>query len=389
MDDSSQNSETTLDQVIDSGPSIEAIFTAFLKDLNQQELGERQNGRGGASPNREGLLGTRTEAERDRAEASPRSKSPDPTRTQVVEDTIGAFRRAQEQDRAQNGQGTQAGGQEGDTLPTPSGSEPQVVSVCSHKGGTGKTTTVIHLAAALGLSGWRSLVIDLDPQGFLTRAMDVGEPPVDQSAAAFFDPAADLQQTQIQEVGGFDLVPASSTLTRRMQTLNKPTDALWVREALAEADLQYDFIFFDTAAAMTVYSLNALVASRHVLIPVLPEYQSVVGGEQTYQTVQVVREKLNPQLGPGMFLFTQVDGRKRKHKTYQEYVREKYGARVLEGVVRTNAALARGREEGQTVFDRDSGARGAQDYARVADEVVSRVREAESAGPRPASPQYV
>jgi len=384
MEDRSRDSEKTLDQVIDSGPSIETLFTAFLKDLNREELGEQRTEREGERAERRDLSGSPPESGGARPDARSRTKSPDPSRTKVVEDTIGAFRRAQ--DSAPSGEG-RAGPQ--DVPSAGPRSETRVVSVCSHKGGTGKTTTVIHLAAALGLAGWRPLVIDLDPQGFLTRAMDVGEPPVDRSSAAFFDPAVELQQTQIQEVSGFDLIPASSTLTRRMQDLNTPTDALWIREALAEADLKYDFIFFDTAAAMTVYSLNALVASRHVLIPVLPEYQSVVGGEQTYQTAQVVREKLNPELRSAMLLFTQVDGRKRKHRTYQEYVREKYGARVLESVVRTNAALARGREEGQTVFDRDSDARGARDYARVADEVVDRIRETESTGRRSPSTQNV
>jgi chromosome partitioning protein len=369
MKNRSRDSEKTLGQVVDSGPSIDTIFTAFVEDLNQKELGEQ-----------------RTEQEEQEA------KSPDPTRTKVVEDTIDAFWRAdasrRAQDRVPNGKDRAGSNGEASHSSQPT-SNPQVVSVCSHKGGTGKTTTTIHLAAALGLSGWRSLVIDLDPQGFLTRAINGGEPPVDQSVAAFFDPAVDLQQIQFQEVGGFDLIPASSTLTRRMQDLNEPTDVLWVREALANADLPYDFIFIDTAATMTVYTLNALVASQHVLIPVLPEYQSVVGGEQTYQTAQLVEKKLNPQLRSKMFLLTQVDGRKRAHQTYQEYVREKYGAAVLESIVRTNASLARCQEEGQTVFDHDSTSRGAQDYARVADEVVGRVQEIESAERPPTCAQKV
>jgi len=127
-----------------------------------------------------------------------------------------------------------------------------VLTVCSHKGGTGKTTTVIHLAAALGLSGRCVLAVDLDPQGFLTRAMNVEEPPADQSVAALFGPSGGLGQVQVREVGGFDLVPASSTLTRRMRDLTEPTDVLWVREALAEADPSYDVVLFDTAAAEEV-----------------------------------------------------------------------------------------------------------------------------------------
>ena len=260
-----------------------------------------------------------------------------------------------------------------------------VLSVCNHKGGTGKTTTTIHVAAALGLSGWRTLVIDLDPQGFLTHTMGIEEPPSEQSVAAFFDADANPGHIPIQEAAGFDLIPSSSTLTRRMRDLNKPTDVLWVREALQRLDLEYDVLLFDTAAAVTVYSLNALVASQHVLIPVLPEYQSVVGGEQTYQTAQLVENKLNPRLDTRQFLFTQVDARKRIHKTYREYIREKYGAEVLDTIIRTSTSLAKTRDGATTVFDHDSSSRGALDYANATDELMTRLQAAsESAGPEAA-----
>jgi ATPases involved in chromosome partitioning len=258
-----------------------------------------------------------------------------------------------------------------------------VLSVCNHKGGTGKTTTAIHVAAALGLSGWRTLVIDLDPQGFLTRTMDVEEPSPDATVAALFDPSADLANLAVQEVSGFDVVPSSSSLTKRMRELNKPTDVLWAREALQRATLDYDLVLFDTAAAVTVYSLNALVASQHVLIPVLPEYQAVVGAEQTYQTTELVKTKLNPMLRSRTFLFTQVDGRKRIHRTYQQYLRKKYGDIVLDNVIRTSTSLAESREGGTTVFDHDSSARGARDYANATDELLQRVRRVETADEDP------
>ncbi len=253
-----------------------------------------------------------------------------------------------------------------------------VLSVCNHKGGTGKTTSAIHIAAALGLSGCRTLVIDLDPQGFLTRTMGVEEPAPETSVAALFDLNVELGRIPVRQVSGFDLLPSSSTLTKRMRDLNKPTDVLWVREAIEQAELDYDVLLFDTAAAVTVYSLNAMVASQHILIPVLPEYQAVVGSEQTYQTTNLVREKLNPRLQSRTFLLTQVDARKRIHRTYQQYLREKYDDQVLENVIRTSTALAESREGGTTVFDHDSAARGARDYANATDELLRRLRGIES-----------
>jgi chromosome partitioning protein len=253
-----------------------------------------------------------------------------------------------------------------------------VLSVCNHKGGTGKTTTAIHVAAALGLSGWRTLVIDLDPQGFLTRTMGLEEPPPEESVAVFFDRNVDFGRIEVREVGGFDLIPSSSTLTRRLRDLNKPTDVLWVREAIQHLELDYDLILFDTAAAVTVYSLNALVASQHVLIPVLPEYQSVLGGEQTFQTTELVENKLNPLLETRHFLFTQVDARKRMHKAYREYVRDKYSSKVLDSIIRTSTSLAKLQDDNTTIFDHDPNSRGAVDYANATDELMEHIQTKEA-----------
>jgi chromosome partitioning protein len=250
-----------------------------------------------------------------------------------------------------------------------------VLAVCNHKGGTGKTTTVIHLAAALGLSGRRVLVIDLDPQGFLTRMLGFPEPEIEHSSLALFQPNADLKQVEVESMQSFDLLPASGKLTKHMRQLNKPTDVLWARETL-KASLGYDFVVFDTAAAVTVYSLNALVACQYALIPVTPEYQPVVGAEQTFQTIGLVRDRLNPGLRDAFFLFTQVDKRKRMHHTYRRYIRQKYDDHVCENIVRTSTALAESYQEGTTVFDHDPQARGARDYANATDEVVGRIQRA-------------
>lgn len=249
-----------------------------------------------------------------------------------------------------------------------------VATICNHKGGTGKTTSVMHLAAALGLSGHRTLVVDLDPQGFLTRMLGVGEPPREASSLALFEEDRALCEIPVHEVKGFDLLPASSALTNRMRRLNKPTDVFWAKEAL-EGEVPYDLVLFDTAAAVTVYSLNALVASRQAVIPVTPEYQPVIGAEQTFQTVKMVRGRLNPALQSPHFLFTQVDGRKREHVTYRNYLRDKYGDRVMESIIRTSTALATSKQDGTTVFDHSPHTRGAHDYANATDELLRRFGE--------------
>lgn len=243
------------------------------------------------------------------------------------------------------------------------------LTICNHKGGTGKTTTSINLSAALSLSGKRVLVIDLDPQGFLTRMMGLTEPAPEASSLVLFKQDINAAPP-IQRLPAFDLIPSSPALSAAMRKLTQPTDVLWAREYLQAAVSGYDIVLLDTAAAVTVYSLNALVASQAVIIPVAPEYQPVVGAEQTYQTVQMVRKRLNPGLKEERFLFTMVDGRKKNHRAYREYLRGKYGPTVMRPIVRTCTTLSVSARNGTTVYDADASARGAIDYANVADEVI-------------------
>ena len=243
------------------------------------------------------------------------------------------------------------------------------IAFCNHKGGTGKTTTAINVAAALGLCGFQTLVIDLDPQGYLSRMLGIEEPDHAASSGALFQHDIDPRGIEKVAYPGFDVLPASGQLTRQMRKLTSPADVLWVREALQQGT-GHDVVILDTAAAVTVYSLNALVASDYVFIPVIPEYQPVVGGEQTYQTVTTVSAKLNPKMHPPCFLLTQVDARKRSHHQYRELLRSRYGEQVLRPMVRTSASLAASCKEGMTVFRRDPYSRGARDYANVTDEII-------------------
>lgn len=244
------------------------------------------------------------------------------------------------------------------------------LTICNHKGGTGKTTTCMNLAAAFGMTGQRVLVVDLDPQGFLTRMMGQTEGAPDRSSLALFKENISFEKLPISKQNKFDLIPSSPALSSAIRRLTKPTDVLWLREFKEILDKHYDILLFDTAAAVTVFSLNALVASDNVLIPVLPEYQPIIGGEQTYQTAQVVRKRLNPDLAVPRFLLTMVDGRKKNHLVYRKYLRDRYEERVLNSVIRTCTTLSLTRENGITVFESNPKARGSIDYASAADELM-------------------
>ncbi len=246
------------------------------------------------------------------------------------------------------------------------------LTICNHKGGTGKTTTSMNLAAAFGMTGHRVLVVDLDPQGFLTRMMGQAEGAPGQSSLVLFSENIRFETLPISKLNTFDLIPSSPALSTALRRLTKPTDVLWLKEITEKLEEHYDLLLFDTAAAVTVFSLNALVAGDYVLIPVLPEYQPVIGGEQTYQTAQVVRKRLNPDLAVPLFLLTMVDGRKKNHLVYRKYLRDRHEERVLNSIIRTCTTLSLSSENGATVFESNPRARGSIDYAGAADELMQR-----------------
>ena len=245
-----------------------------------------------------------------------------------------------------------------------------VLTICNHKGGTGKTTSAIHLAAALGRQGLRVLAVDFDPQGFMTHMMGAPSPAPAESSLALIDPTATVGAVPKRSMSDFDLIGATLTMTKAQRKLTRPTDVLWLRETLREGH-DYDVVLIDTAAAVSVFTMNALVASDYVVIPVTPEYQPVVGAEQTWKTVELVREKLNPGLQHVRFLLTQVDARLNRHAAYARYVRERYADAVLGTAIRTSSSLAVASRDGRTVFDAREHSRGAVDYTASAAEIAA------------------
>jgi len=256
----------------------------------------------------------------------------------------------------------------------------KIISVCNHKGGSGKTTCSIHLAASLSLAGHKTLAIDLDPQGFMSRMVGFAEPNEKQSALTLFGHQADWETQFVAELEEFDFIPSSNALTTALKKLTKPTDVLWLKEILT-TNTKYEYMVLDTSSSVTVYTLNALVASHHVIIPVIPEYLPVIGSEQTYQTCTLVKAKLNPELANPYFLLTQVDGRKNIHQRYKQYLRDVYQHQVLNHFIRTNASLSEETLKGKTLFSTEPNSKGAIDFANVTDELLGLIHAEEKPAP--------
>lgn len=248
-----------------------------------------------------------------------------------------------------------------------------IITLCNHKGGTGKTTSTINVAAALGLIGYKTLVIDLDPQSFLSEMLNLPETKDENTSLALFGMYRSLGEMPVLKAKNFDVMPSTRTLTKLLRNLTRPTDVFWIKETI-ESGHDYDFVLIDTAAAVTSLTINALVATQQVVIPVIPEFQSIIGGEQTWQTCKMVKKSLNPMMDDPLFLISKYDGRRKIHAKFHHYLQRQYPERVLKSVIRTDTQLAEKSATGSSIFDVSPQGRGAMDFANMADALLQITR---------------
>ena len=246
-----------------------------------------------------------------------------------------------------------------------------ILAICNTADQTGKTTSAIQLGAALGLSGRRTLVVDLDPAGWLSKRMGVFTPSPSDSALALFQHDVDPSGLELCRFKAFDLLPSSTGLRSRAQSLTKSSDVFWVKEALAGVS-EYEFVILDTSGGFRPFILNALVASGMLLIPLCPSIHAVESAEHTWQLAREVKSRLNPDLQSAHFLFTFAqDGHEDVALTR---MRRQYSSQVMGTVIRESTILSLDLQIiGRTVFDISVRSRGAVDYAGVADELISRL----------------
>jgi chromosome partitioning protein len=252
----------------------------------------------------------------------------------------------------------------------------RVITIANQKGGVGKTTTAVNLAASLSLHGSRVLVIDLDPQGNASTALDVDHHSgtvsiynvlVDgQSLASVVQPAAGIPHLHcapatIDLAGAeIELVPLVARESRLVR-------------ALAGFDSSgLDYIFIDCPPSLGLLTVNALVAAPEVLIPIQCEYYALEGLEQLLRTVDLVRSHLNPGLTISTILLTMFDGRTRLASQVADEVREHFGEIVLNSIIPRSVRVSEAPSYGQSVMTYDPGSSGAQAYLQAAREMAYR-----------------
>jgi chromosome partitioning protein len=251
---------------------------------------------------------------------------------------------------------------------------PKIIAIANQKGGVGKTTTAVNLSAALASEDKRVLVVDCDPQGNATSGLGFPRGTVEQGIyQALIDKVSLRELTQLTAMPTLWLVPSTADLAgAEVELVNQPRREWHLRDALSTVESRYDYIILDCPPSLGLLTLNALVASHEVLIPMQAEYYALEGLSYLCSTIERVRAVWNPKLELEGIVLTMVDGRTNLMQQVEGEVRSHFGPRVYRTVVPRNVRLSEAPSHGLPIMLYDSASRGAQSYFQLAHEFLER-----------------
>ncbi len=253
----------------------------------------------------------------------------------------------------------------------------KVIAIANQKGGVGKTTTAVNLAAALGVLEKKVLLIDADPQANASSGLGVDIEEAPAGTYELLEHEAEAKETIIKTgTPNLDLIPSHIDLVGvEVELVNKPKREFMLKEAIKDIKDEYDYVLIDCAPSLGLITLNALTAADSVIVPIQCEYFALEGLGKLLNTIKNVQQIHNPDLTIEGLLLTMYDARLKLSNQVVDEVKKHFGDMVFDTVIQRNVRLSEAPSFGESILEYDATSKGAVNYLNLADELIKKNSE--------------